>query len=76
MRNVKMLNPIEKKESKPIKITHSVATSGWMENNKNNQKISNLTYLGKCNADGDMFVEHNRYGAIIIYKGHLNDGTY
>lgn len=76
-RNVRMLNPVEEKESSPIELTHYQGSQGWLERRKFGRKSTcKLTYLGKCQVDGDMFVDHHKDGSIIIYKGHLNDGTY
>lgn len=76
MRKVKMLNLVEEKESKPIELTHGMVDGGWAKIAFHNYEgIYNLTYLGKCTFDGDIFFQYSS-GVITIYKGHLNDGTY
>lgn len=64
-------------ESKGIEFTHYLdVTTGWVMINDSPSKYLNIIYLGKCKVDGDMFYLRNEDGNILIYKGHLNNGTY
>ena len=65
-----------KEESKGIELTHYLSSEGWKESSCVFGECYNISYLGKCRFDGDMFAAKFDNGAIEIYKGHLNNGTY
>lgn len=74
---------IDKKgvNDKPVEFTHYFDENhGWVEFDEemhdNPNDIDQIVYLGKCQLDGDMFAAYEEFGAILIYKGHLNSGKY
>lgn len=68
--------PKEEKALKPIEFTRYLdVRCGWIAPSREPKDCDKVVYLGKCSADGDMFVAY-RMGEINIYKGHLNDGAY
>jgi hypothetical protein len=79
MKRVIMIGEEPQKESKGVEFTHRFNDeNGWGETfiNSNDEDIEKIVYLGKCKKDGDMFAVYFRFKTIIIFKGHLNDGTY
>ena len=71
---------LDKQENeKPVEFTHFLCGErGWTDSfcDTFNQKKATVTYLGKCNHDGDMFMVKDEGGHIDIFKGHLNSGKY
>lgn len=66
----------EPKEGKPVEFTHCLSNhSGWGEAGLLPGAYDNVTYLGRCPVNGDMFSASYKH-AIHIYKGHLNSGYY
>lgn len=71
----------EKKESKGIEFTHVLhETTGWsicVGFVGKGFTEDDIVYLGQSETHGDMFALYRKkYNDILIYKGHLNDGTY
>lgn len=63
----------------PLELTHR-KTNGWQKVERVTVKnylhsADKVVYLGKCEEDGDMFALYTN-GFIMIFKGHLNSGTY
>jgi hypothetical protein len=68
-----------KEESKPVEFTHCFGLDGgWhlTTQKPDSHFFEKIIYLGKCSIDGDMFACYSTNGAITIFKGHLNSGTY
>lgn len=58
-------------EVKRVEVTHVYHFSkGWV-GHKKIVGSAEIYYLGKCQADGDIFMQQ-KAGYIFIYKGHLN----
>lgn len=77
MRKAIIIGKESKKESKGIEFTHYLSiSSGWTGINQKMPNLNKVVYLGKCDADGDMFAGYFTSGSITVYKGFLNDGTY
>lgn len=75
MRKVERIDNITN-EDKPIELTHALYGSGWNTCEAEvDEEVNRLVYLGNCEVDGDMFVAYTDE-CIIVYKGHLNNGTY
>lgn len=69
----------EVKALKPIELTHILdGDEGWSYDIAVLALKADeiLSYIGKCEEDGDMFMSKDEGGYIRIYKGHLNDGIY
>lgn len=66
----------EPKGEKGVEFTHYLDTElGWKKNNYKPSYYEKIIYLGKCDADGDMFATYED-DYIHIYKGNLNNGTF
>jgi hypothetical protein len=66
-----------KEESKGIEFTHHLnGFQGWSTTINKPNDYESISYLGKCNGDGDMFACVSDHNTIVIYKGNLNNGTY
>jgi hypothetical protein len=62
---------LTEEEAKRVVVTHTHHESrGWIEDKKF-VASAKIYYLGKCSADGDVFMERTPT-YIRIYKGHLN----
>ena len=61
-------------EENGIEFTHAYST--WIKTSDKPQDHTDIVYLGKCDTDGDMFSAKDVLGNILIFKGHLNNGTY
>lgn len=69
----------EKKERKVQYTFYLDEKHGWTESGRQPEtKVAPETiyYLGKCNTNGDMFMDIDPDGNICIFKGHLNSGKY
>ena len=67
----------KEKEDKPVEFTHRLyGINGWEQTSDSLEDFEKVVYLGKCNADGDMFAAYTADNFIVIYKGHLNSGKY
>lgn len=79
MKQVIYIDQLKEQEEKPVEFTHCLnITRGWVTTSfsPSDNSIRKIFYLGKCAADGDMFVVNNNSGCIVIFKGHLNSGKY
>jgi len=77
MRKVIFINEPEKSEGKGVEFTHCKdGVKGWVKAISKPNNYGKVVYLGKCERDGDVFAAYNIIGNILIYKGHLNNGTY
>jgi hypothetical protein len=62
---------LTQEEVERVRVTHiSTNNQGWKEDNRF-VFPAKIYYLGKCQSDGDMFMELTKK-YIHIYKGHLN----
>jgi hypothetical protein len=80
MREVIYINK-EKREEKPVEFTGFLSgRDGWVTGKMRQPKDAivgkEIFYLGKCNDNGDMFMDVDSTGQICIFKGHLNSGKY
>lgn len=67
--------PIE--HEKNVEFTHQFhAASGWSTEVLPIDLFKTIHYMGKCEADGDMFYAESHKGYIHVLKGNLNSGTY
>ena len=83
MRKVIDVSTDEKESGKPVEFTHFLyGKQGWVTSNAVFSLFNKIIYLGKDRDDGDLFAAYNGKDAayngkdILIYKGHLNSGTY
>ena len=59
-----------------VEFTHILdEKSGWKESKKEVFFEGQITFIGTCSFDGDMFVIRKGQES-IIFKGHLNSGYY
>tara|TARA_B100001146_G_C16190651_1_gene438950 strand:- start:483 stop:953 length:471 start_codon:yes stop_codon:yes gene_type:complete len=72
---IRLDQPKEEKQLKPIELTHYQDESGWHPTVNSLDIYNKIFYLGRCKLDGDKFACFI-YGEIRILKGHLNDGVY
>ena len=62
---------LTEEEVERVKVTHrNTDIKGWVEDSAFVFN-ANIYYLGKCDVEGDMFMERGKY-CIRFYKGHLN----
>lgn len=67
----------ETKSGKKVEFTHYLnGNNGWVNSCRGPSINNKVFYLGKCNTNGDMFMDTDSYGTICIFKGHLNSGEY
>lgn len=61
-----------------IVFTHYLNTTvGFEETEAKPNEFTQISYLGKCTVDGDMFAaKRTQNNSILVFKGHLNNGTY
>lgn len=77
MRKIKYAFDEQTQERKRIELIDFLSSvKEWKRAENKPQDFKDITYLGKCDVDGDMFACVSHCGQIIIYKGHLNDGTW
>lgn len=77
MAQVIYIDAPKQEEKKKVEFTHSFTPKyGWeFDKNFYEYHYEKVIYIGKCNADGDMFAAY-KDGIIDIWKGHLNSGEY
>lgn len=67
----------EPKGEKGVEFTHHLdGEDGWQETGRKPSEYKKNVYLGCCTYDGDMFAAYNDLNEIVIFKGHLKNGTF